>query len=124
MAVRIERIYDFKQRRKQRDEYAVLVDRLWPRGVAKDSVPIDEWLKDIAPSTELRKWFNHEAKKWQGFREKYRAELQASQDEIERLRRIAQEKSLVLLYSAKDEHHNQAAVLQEVISASSSRRAG
>ena len=115
MPVKIERLYDFKKRIKKKSEYVLLVDRVWPRGVSKDDLPIDEWLKEIAPSTQLRKWFGHDPKKWDKFRSKYTAELQSKTDEIKRLRQLAKSRSLILLFGAKDRDHNQAAVLKELI---------
>lgn len=115
--MRIERVYDFVAREKSPSEYAVLVDRIWPRGVSKASLAMDEWAKELGPSNGLRKWFAHDPQKWNEFRERYRVELKGMEAELERLAGIAKDKKLTLLYSAKDEDHNQAKVLADVIAA-------
>lgn len=116
MSVTIARVYGWE---KQPGQTAVLVDRLWPRGVKKDALGQDEWARHLAPSTGLRQWFNHEAEKWPEFRHRYRAELASHSAELLRLRRIADEGELVLLYSAHDTAHNQAVVLRELIESTS-----
>jgi uncharacterized protein YeaO (DUF488 family) len=98
------------------DGRRVLVDRIWPRGVSKDEAHIDLWLKDVAPSTALRKWFGHEVERWPEFRERYRKELK-SNPAVDQLRKIAAEGTTTLVYGAKDEAHNQAVVLAEVLKA-------
>lgn len=108
MALLIKRIYEDPS---PEDGYRVLVDRIWPRGVSKHRANIDEWLKDIAPSTPLRTWFGHEAPKWSEFQEKYRAELKEN-PQVETLRQLIREHDVVtLLYSARNESQNQAIVL-------------
>lgn len=97
------------------DGYRVLVDRLWPRGLQKSTAQLDEWDKDIAPSPELRKWFNHEPARFDTFAERYREELTAKTTDLNRLREIAKTKSVTLVYAAKDEHNNQAVVLKQVL---------
>ena len=109
--VRIKRIYESPGLDGER----VLVDRLWPRGVTKEAARIDQWLKDIAPSNELRAWFGHDPARWAEFRRRYRRDLTACPERIEALRRLARQRPLTLLYSAHDERHNQAVVLREVI---------
>jgi len=109
-----KRIYDPPD---PHDGYRVLVDRLWPRGLTREKAAIDEWLKDVAPSNELRRWFGADAKKWPEFERRYRAEL-ASPDlkpRLEHLRKIAKSKRLTLLYAKKSEERNNATVLQEVL---------
>ncbi|MFA5700391.1 MAG: DUF488 domain-containing protein [Desulfuromonas sp.] len=96
------------------DGYRVLVDRLWPRGVSKQKLALDEWNKEIAPSTELRKWFDHDPQKWEQFRERYLAELKESQLGKELLKGVKQ-KRLTLVYGARDTEHNQALVLKEYL---------
>lgn len=91
-----------------------LVDRIWPRGIAKADLPHDVWLKDAAPSTELRKWFGHDPDKFDEFGRRYRAELDKS-DAARELITAAKDRDIVLLYSAKDEEHNQAVVLRSWI---------
>ncbi len=109
----IKRIYDEPA---AGDGYRVLVDRLWPRGVAKDRAKIDLWMKEIAPGDELRKWFSHDPERWDEFRKRYREELNGRQEELEKLRRIVREHAVVtLLFAAKDELHNNAAALREMI---------
>ncbi len=97
------------------DGIRILVDRLWPRGVSKVDAKLDQWMKEIAPSTELRKWFGHDPKKWQEFRRRYIAELAARREQIEHLRELAKTGVVTLVYSARDEAHNDAVVLREVL---------
>lgn len=97
------------------DGYRVLVDRIWPRGRRKDELALDEWAKELAPSTALRKWFAHDPERWEEFRERYRDEL-ATPEARERLRALidaAGGRPITLVYSARDEQHNQAVVLRE-----------
>lgn len=96
------------------DGTRVLVDRLWPRGVAKAGARIDLWLKDVAPSTELRKWFGHDPDKWPAFQQKYRAELKGS-PALAELRKLVRQGPVTLVYSAKDELHNDAVVLRKLL---------
>jgi uncharacterized protein YeaO (DUF488 family) len=98
------------------DGVRVLVDRLWPRGLRKSDAAIDRWLKDIAPSTELRRWFGHDPERWSEFRRRYRAELSHKADLLAELRRIARAGRLTLIYAARDELHNEAVVLRDEIS--------
>ncbi len=95
------------------DGFRVLVDRLWPRGVKKENAEIDIWLKEVAPSNELRKWFNHEPQKWNEFQKRYSKELKGSEVVKTLLDYARKNKKLTLLYSAKDEEHNQAVALQK-----------
>jgi uncharacterized protein YeaO (DUF488 family) len=100
------------------DGYRVLVDRVWPRGKRKEELSLDEWARDLAPSTELRKWFGHDPERWEAFRERYRDEL-ATPEARERLRAVVEAagtRPITLVYSAKDERHNQAVVLRELMS--------
>ena len=97
------------------DGTRVLIDRLWPRGVRKSGAAIDDWMKEIAPSTELRKWFAHDPERWQEFRRRYKAELQRHPDEFHRLRALAQHGRITLVFSARDEAHNDAVVLKELL---------
>ena len=112
MPVAIKRAYEKPQ---STDGYRVLVDRIWPRGVSKQELQLDEWLKELAPSDELRKWFAHDAEKWAEFRHKYRHELKRDSHQLESLRQRAAEHTVTLVYGAKDTEHNQAVVLKEVI---------
>lgn len=96
------------------DGKRVLVDRLWPRGITKAKAHIDLWLKEVAPSTELRQWFHHEVANWPEFQKRYRAELKGNAAFAE-LKALAADGDLTLVYSAKDETHNQAVVLKQLI---------
>lgn len=97
------------------DGQRILVERLWPRGVTKEKADLDLWLKEVAPSPELRKWFGHDPAKWKEFQHKYRKELQSHRDEVSLLRRKAREGPVTLIYAAKDEEHNAALVLKEYL---------
>jgi uncharacterized protein YeaO (DUF488 family) len=110
--VRTKRIYDPAE---PGDGYRILVDRVWPRGVSREAANLDEWAKDLAPSTELRKWFGHDPARFGEFRTRYRAELRERGDEIERLRALARSRSLTILYAARDRDHNNAVVLAELV---------
>ncbi|MCZ2101231.1 MAG: DUF488 family protein [Chitinophagales bacterium] len=112
MAIQIKRIYEGAA---SDDGYRVLVDRVWPRGISKVNAALDEWNKDVAPSTELRKWFDHIPDRYEVFKEKYQAELQLQEDTLARFRDIAKKNQLTLVYSARDTEHNQARVLMEVL---------
>lgn len=95
------------------DGRRVLVDRLWPRGRSKELLKLDAWDKDLAPSTELRKWFGHEPERWTEFKKKYRAELRGKKDELRALKKSA--RKITLIYGAKDEVHNEAVVLKDIL---------
>ncbi len=110
--IRIKRIYDEPA---TEDGRRILVDRLWPRGISKDKARIDEWLKEIAPSDELRKWFGHDPARWEEFRERYRQELGEKAEPVAGLRKLAVEGTVTLLFAAKDEEHNNAVVLKEML---------
>jgi uncharacterized protein YeaO (DUF488 family) len=97
------------------DGIRILIDRLWPRGVKKADAAIDEWMKEIAPSTELRKWFGHDPERWQEFRRRYRTEIRQHPDEFDRLRTFAQRGRLTLVFAAHDEAHNDAVVLKDLL---------
>lgn len=109
--VRIKRIYETPGSDGER----VLVDRLWPRGVSREAAAIDRWLKELAPSDALRRWFGHEPARWAEFGRRYRRELAAQRELIEELRRLARSRPLTLLFSARDAAHNQAVILRKVI---------
>ena len=113
-ALRVKRIYDPAT---TADGYRILVDRLWPRGVARKKANIEEWLKDIAPSTELRDWFAHRPERWQEFVTRYRAELAtpAREADLRHLREQAKTGVVTLLYAAKDEARNNAVVLRDLL---------
>jgi uncharacterized protein YeaO (DUF488 family) len=97
------------------DGTRVLIDRLWPRGVTRAAAAIDHWFRELAPSTELRKWFGHDPARWDEFRRRYTAELTQHEEQLDQLLRIAAQGPLTLIYGARDEHHNDAAVLQGVL---------
>lgn len=97
------------------DGHRVLVDHIWPRGLSKKSLRIETWMKSIAPSTALRKWFGHEPRKWDAFRGKYHAELQRKPDDIASLLTLAREGVVTLVYAARDEAHNNALALAEYL---------
>lgn len=100
---------------KNSDGTRVLVDRLWPRGVKKTDAAIDEWLKEIAPSSPLRKWFAHDPERWREFRARYKAEVKKKSDQLEHLRMLARKGPVTLVYSAHDEERNNAIVLRDMI---------
>lgn len=97
------------------DGTRVLIDRLWPRGVTKAEAAIDQWAKDLAPSTELRQWFGHDPRRWEEFRRRYAEELHQHADELERLRAMARKGPVTLVYGARDDEHNNAVVMREVL---------
>ncbi len=97
------------------DGVRLLVDRLWPRGLAKPQAAIDRWLKELAPSTELRRWFGHDPARWEEFRRRYRAELAGQAALLDEVRALARRGPVTLVYGAHDEEHNQAVVLREVL---------
>jgi len=97
------------------DGTRILIDRLWPRGVKKTDAAIDEWMKEIAPSTELRKWFGHDPSRWHEFQRRYRSEIRQHREQLDRLRTLAQHGRVTLVFSAHDEAHNDAVVLKNVL---------
>jgi uncharacterized protein YeaO (DUF488 family) len=97
------------------DGVRVLVDRLWPRGVRKADAAIDHWMKDLAPSTELRRWFGHDPARWQEFRRRYAQELGQNQKAVEQLRDLAKRGEITLVYAARDQDHNEAVVLRDYL---------
>lgn len=119
MQIKIERIYT---KPIDTDGYRILVDRLWPRGISKINAQLDQWCKEIGPSTELRKWFNHEAPKYPEFKQRYLTELNQNVT-LPSFLQLVQEhlktENVILLFGAKDEKHNQAVVLQEYIQSQS-----
>lgn len=117
MTIQIKRAYDSPV---DTDGRRVLVDRLWPRGISKAEAKIDVWLKAVAPSTELRKWFGHDPDKWAEFQEKYEAEL-ATNPALVELKDLASNGMLTLVYAAKDEKRNNAVVLQQILMRDRSR---
>ncbi|MCK0123773.1 DUF488 domain-containing protein [Gelidibacter sp. F2691] len=110
--IKIKRIYD---KPSKDDGYRVLVDRIWPRGISKEDAKLDDWLKEIAPSTPLRKWFDHDPEKFEVFSKKYKYELKDKTQILTAHMDQAKSKTITLLYGAKDTVHNQAVVLKEVL---------
>ncbi|HEU4625473.1 MAG TPA: DUF488 family protein [Steroidobacteraceae bacterium] len=110
--VRLKRAYDTPARE---DGFRVLVDRLWPRGLKKEAARVDVWLRDLAPSTELRQWYEHEPKKWPEFRRRYRAELRAHATVLDDLRLRAAKEPVTLLFAGRDPSVSHARVLQELL---------
>lgn len=97
------------------DGRRILVDRLWPRGISKADAAIDRWMKDIAPSTDLREWFGHDAERWPEFQRRYALEVRKHREQLAELRRLARKDPLTLVYSARDETHNDAVALRQVL---------
>lgn len=112
MQIWLRRAYDGPGRQ---DGTRVLVDRIWPRGVRKDEAAIDLWLKDLAPSTELRRWFGHDPARWDEFRRRYHRELQGRPEALEQLRALARQGRVTLVYGARDQRHNNAVALKEYL---------
>ena len=110
--VRMKRAYE---RPARDDGTRILIDRLWPRGLTKEAAAIDEWLKDIAPSTALRQWFGHDPARWQEFRRRYRDEVRQNRPLFDRLRALARQGPITLVFSAHDELHNDAVVLRALL---------
>ena len=110
--IRVRRVYHDAS---QRDGLRVLVDRIWPRGMTKNRAQVDLWMKAVAPSTELGKWFDHDAEKWQAFKERYFAELDAGSPDLDQLLQQARDGVVTLLFSARDQEHNQAVALSEYL---------
>ena len=108
--IKIKRVYEPFD---AHDGTRFLVERLWPRGMKKDSLRMDGWLKDVAPSDELRRWFGHDPQRWEEFRRRYAAELDARPEAWRPLMEAAEQGDVTLLYGAKDTEHNQAVVLRE-----------
>ena len=110
--IQLKRVYEKPSRR---DGYRILVDRLWPRGLTKERAAVDLWLKTVAPSTELRKWFGHDPEKWSEFQRRYRAELKANAGELEPILKAARRGRVTLVYSSHDQEHNNAVVLKAYV---------
>lgn len=119
-AIKIKHIYEPPE---ATDGLRILVDRVWPRGVSKQKAALDHWLKEIGPSTALRKWFGHKPERWSEFRKRYKKELTAN-PAMKDLRVLAKAKNVTLLFGARDEQHNQAAVLAKLLNKHSRSTAG
>ena len=112
MNIQIKRIYD---EYAPDDGYRILVDRLWPRGISKADAALDEWDKDIAPSNELRKWYNHQVELYDDFKRRYQLELEDKIDNLNHIKDLSKKQKVTILFGAKDIKHNQATVLLEVL---------
>lgn len=110
--IKIKRIYDVPS---DKDGYRVLIDRLWPRGVSKVIAHLDDWDKEVAPSTELRKWFDHKAERFEEFGLLYQEELALKKEELEKLRDISKTKPVTLVYAARDPKINHATILKDIL---------
>jgi uncharacterized protein YeaO (DUF488 family) len=110
--IKIKRVY---KKPSKKDRERILVDRLWPRGLAKQKARVNLWLKDLGPSTELRKWFGHDPKKWNGFAQKYRRELKTKKDFLREIKTKARKRTVTLVYGARDTEHNEALVLRDYL---------
>jgi uncharacterized protein YeaO (DUF488 family) len=107
--IRLKRAYE---KPAPDDGLRVLVERLWPRGLSKERAAVDLWMKDIAPSPELRRWFNHDPARWDEFQRRYRAELRQNKDVVDELRRKCRDRTVTFVYAARDEEYNSALVLR------------
>lgn len=112
MNITIKRVYEEPSKE---DGERILIDRLWPRGLTKEKAKIGLWLKEIAPSTELRKWFGHDPSKWNEFKKRYIAEIKENKDVLAQLEGQLKDGKITLVYGAKDEEHNDAVVLKEYL---------
>jgi uncharacterized protein YeaO (DUF488 family) len=112
MNIKTKRVYE---QPAKKDGERILVDRLWPRGLTKEKASVDLWLKEIAPSTELRKWFDHDREKWQRFRGRYETEIRQKEDLIKVLKQKARKGTITLVYGARDQKHNEALVLKQFL---------
>jgi len=110
--IKIKRVYDSPE---PEDGKRILIDRLWPRGIKKEKLKMDEWLREIAPSDTLRKWFSHDPKKYQEFKKRYAEELEDKSGILERIRSEAKKGKVTILFSAKDPEHNNATVLKGLL---------
>jgi uncharacterized protein YeaO (DUF488 family) len=111
-SIRLKRAYE---EASPGDGRRILVERLWPRGLSKEKAHVDLWLKDVAPSTELRRWFGHDPVKWPEFQRRYREELRGRPDEVAQLARLAGEGPVTFVYGSRDREHNAATVLKEML---------
>jgi uncharacterized protein YeaO (DUF488 family) len=110
--IRLKRVYEAPSRQ---DGFRILVDRLWPRGLTKERAAVTLWLKEVAPSAELRKWFGHDPAKWRQFERRYRRELRERKQALELLKQKSRRNTVTLVYAARDEEHNEAVVLKRML---------
>lgn len=114
MSLKLKRVYE---KPSPEDGVRVLVERLWPRGLSKQRAAVDLWLKEVAPSTELRQWFAHDPARWQEFQKRYVAELKENKDAIDQLKHRSKAGTVTLVYAARDEEHNAALALERFLNA-------
>ncbi len=112
MPLRIKRIYEPAS---PDDGIRILVDRIWPRGISRGDARLDDWIKELAPTDELRKWYGHEDDRWREFRERYLGELKEHREQARKISEVAREDTVTLLFAAKDEEHNNAVVLRQYL---------
>jgi len=112
VGVKVKRVYD---QPAKSDGHRVLVDRIWPRGLKKSEARIDEWLREIAPSIGLRKWFKHDPSRWEQFKKRYAGELEEHREQVEKLARQARKRTVTLLFAARDTTHNNAVALKDYL---------
>jgi uncharacterized protein YeaO (DUF488 family) len=110
--IQLKRVY---QKPSPKDGLRILVDRLWPRGLTKERAAVDLWIKEVAPSSELRQWFGHDPAKWKEFQTRYRKELQGKKDALKLLNQKCKGRLATLVYAARDEEHNEARVLKKIL---------
>jgi len=110
--IQLKRVYEKPSRK---DGVRILVDRLWPRGLTKERAAVNLWLKDVAPSSELRKWFGHDPAKWKEFQVRYRKELRQKKDALKLLKQKSEDRTVTLVYGARDEQDNEAVVLRKIV---------
>jgi uncharacterized protein YeaO (DUF488 family) len=112
MAIKLKRVYE---PRAEDDGTRILVERLWPRGLTKDRAAVDLWLKEVAPSPELRKWYGHDTTRWEPFRQRYLDELRQNKEAVAHLKELADRGSVTFVYAARDEEHNSALILKNYL---------
>ena len=110
--IKLKRVYE---KPSKGDGFRILVERLWPRGLTKERASVDLWLKDVAPTTELRKWFGHDPAKWEDFCKRYGVELEQRKDAVNLLKQKSKVGTITLVYAARDEKHNSAVALKEIL---------
>lgn len=110
--IQIKRVYEDKSKN---DGHRILIDRLWPRGVSKEDAHFDEWMKELAPSTELRKWFDHKPERFEEFSKRYKKELAEKKELLDKLKELAKKRKATLLFAAKDTEINNAVVIKDIL---------
>ena len=110
--ITLKRVYE---KPSKSDGFRILVERLWPRGLTKEKASVDLWLKEVAPSPELRKWYNHDVEKWREFKQRYTRELKYKREQLEEIKEYAKKGKVTFVYAAHDEEHNSALVLRDYL---------